>query len=125
MATEEPDVTVSVKYGALGELHTLNCIYDFSDKPIPGDDQPLQCRVSVEGSGNLLSPKHQGMTGTEQISETFRHKSEPTWLAIHRIFTPFTRCETSSLMTRIKSSFLSSPRGHTSWESRHKRGTKP
>jgi hypothetical protein len=56
MATEELDVTVRVKYGALGELHTLNCIYDFSDKPIPGEDQHRQCGVSVEGSGNLLSP---------------------------------------------------------------------
>jgi hypothetical protein len=55
MVTGETDVTVRVKYGALGELHTLNCIYDFSDKHIPGDDQPRQCGVSVEGSGNLLS----------------------------------------------------------------------
>ena len=56
METEETDVTVRVKYGALDELHTLKYIYDLRDKHIPRDDQPRHCGVSVEGFGNLLSP---------------------------------------------------------------------
>jgi hypothetical protein len=52
MEMEEPEVTGRVKYGTLGGLNTLNCIYDFNEKPIPEDDKLRQSGVSVEGSGN-------------------------------------------------------------------------